>query len=261
MRRSRSRVEVVRSRNGIDKLTVLHCSNNVVAGCRDLVVKVSANLEMAARDVTMGSHVAVRDGPALAPVGELVEDDGFAVSVWPYCKPGTPPDDADHNAASALAALHVAMAEPPVALPALIERFTAVGELLADTAATSALGDRDRKMLQAAVQSVVPDAIGSAVLHEEPHDRNRLVCDGSTIYIDFEAACVGPIEWDLAYLPDDVALSVWPDHDVRLRSALQLGFSTCVAVACWRHVSARPRDVEMRWHADHHLARVRQRVA
>lgn len=126
MRRSRSRVEVVRSRNGIDKLTVLHCSNNVVAGCRDLVVKVSANLEMAARDVTMGSHVAVRDGPALAPVGELVEDDGFAVSVWPYCKPGTPPDDADHNAASALAALHVAMAEPPVALPALIERFTAV---------------------------------------------------------------------------------------------------------------------------------------
>jgi hypothetical protein len=242
----------------MDELMVLHCSNNVVARCGDLVVKVSTNLEMASRDVTTARHVAVRGGPALAPVGELVEDNGFAVSVWPYCKPETPPDDADHNAALALAALHLAMAEPPVALPTLIARFTAASELLTDTAATSALANRDRKTLQAAVQSVVPEAIGSAVLHAEPHDRNRLVRDGSTIYIDFEAACVGPIEWDLAYLPDEVALSVWPDHDIRLRSVLELGVSTCVAVACWRHVSARPWDVEMRWHADHHLARVRQ---
>jgi Ser/Thr protein kinase RdoA (MazF antagonist) len=123
------------------------------------------------------------------------------------------------------------MVGAPVALPSLAKRFEGVGELLSDRAATSGLSNHDRSILQHAVQLVAPDAIGSAVLHAEPHDGNQLIRDGSTIYVDFEAACVGPIEW-----------------------------ATCVAVACWRHVSARPGDVEMQWHADHHLSRVREQV-
>jgi aminoglycoside phosphotransferase (APT) family kinase protein len=107
---------------------------------------------------------------------------------------------------------------------------------------------------------VSPEVLGSTVLHGEPHNRNRLTRNGSTVYIDFEGACVGPIEWDLAYVPDRLAVAIWPAHDARRRSVLQLGVSTCVSVACWRHVSARPDDAEMRWHADHHLSLVRRRL-
>jgi Ser/Thr protein kinase RdoA (MazF antagonist) len=157
-----------------------------------------------------------------------------------------------------LAAVHEALRDEAPRLPPLRERFDDVRGVLADHAAVAAISAQDRRVLQDAVQLVVPATEGSVALHTEPHDRNRLTWKGAVVYIDFEAACTGPLEWDLAYLADEVAAAVWPEHDRALRRVLQLGVSTCVAAACWRHVTAHPSNADMRWHAEHHLSLVRQ---
>jgi SAM-dependent methyltransferase len=58
---------------------------------------------------------------------------------------------------------------------------------------------------------------------------------------------------DLAYLPDNAVDSVWPGHDRKLREFLRIGVSACAATYCWRHVTTRPGDADIRWHAEHHL--------
>jgi len=150
----------------------------------------------------------------------------------------------------------------PIDLPPLSTRFADAAAVLADVAATAALDPRDRAVLRNAVETVAPATAGAAVLHSEPHDRNRLRRDGQVVYIDFEAASIGPIEWDLAHLPDNaVVQGLWPDHNPQLRATLRIGVSAGVSVACWRHVTAHPRDAEMRWHAEHHLEAVRRALA
>lgn len=238
---------------------VLHQSNNVVIRFADIVLKVSTDFAMAERDVVVASHVSAMGGPALAPVLAPTIDGAFSISAWPYLPDG--PEITDRDAGEALRHLHRTLIDVPADLPPLRLRFDNVAAVLADTRATAALDPRERAVLRSAVETVAPATEGAAVLHTEPHDRNRLGRDGETIYIDFEAASIGPIEWDLAYLPDDVVHDIWPDHDPRLRAMLTIGVSACVSVACWRHVTARPDDADMRWHAEHHLEAVRRALA
>jgi hypothetical protein len=235
---------------------VLHQSNNVVIRYGDVVVKVSTDVRMSERDVGIASYVSARGGPALAPLGAPIVDGDFSMSAWPYAAGSTA--IAPRDAAEAMRELHRSLVGVPIDLPPLSSRFDDTRRLLADSQATLALGATDRAVLQLAVETASEATAGSSVLHAEPHDRNRLRRDGRVIYID--ASSTGPIEWDLAFLPDDVVEELWPDHDRPLRSTLQIGVSACVSVACWRHVTAHPHDGEMRWHAQHHLDAVRAQL-
>ena len=69
----------------------------------------------------------------------------------------------------------------------------------------AALPTADRNVLLEALTTVLPATAGDAVLHTEPHDRNRLKVPGGILYVDFESAAVGPVEWDLASFGAEVA--------------------------------------------------------
>ena len=71
--------------------------------------------------------------------------------------------------------------------------------------------------------------------------------------LDFETACRGPVEWDLAALGDD-ALALFPDADHDLISTLGRMRNVCVAAKCW---VAPERDPELREAADVHLKLLR----
>ena len=238
--------------------TVLHRSNNVVVRMGQAVMKVGTDLSRIRTEVEVTREVARAGGPVFAPLADAIEVGRFGVSVWPFLVGDPRPAD-DHICLTALSMLHQALAASSVPLPRLVERFDEVRSILDDDAATAALATDDRSLLRAAVD----DAAGCTeksphgFLHAEPHDRNRLTVDGVVVYLDLEAACVGPVEWDLAYFDDDAVQRVWPDHDQLLRRRLQIGVSACVSSYCWRHVTARPADREMRWHAEHHLGVVR----
>jgi aminoglycoside/choline kinase family phosphotransferase len=73
------------------------------------------------------------------------------------------------------------------------------------------------------------------------------------LLLDFETACVGPIEWDLAALGDDV-LAFFPDADRDLISIMRRMRSVCVAAKCW---VAPERAPELREAAHVHLKLLR----
>ena len=209
--------------------TVLHRSNSVVVRMNDVVLKVGMDRVRIRREVEVARDAARVGGPVLTPHADALEVGRFVVSAWPYLRADSTAAG-DEAAARALRDLHRALGQTTVLLPRLADRFHEVRRLLDDERVTGALDGEGRVCL----------TVGGVV-----------------VYIDLGAACIGPVEWDLAYLPGAVAEEVRPDHDRRLRRRLHVGVSACVSTYCWRHVTFRPCDSEMRWHAEHHLARVR----
>ena len=90
-------------------------------------------------------------------------------------------------------------------------------------------------------------------LHGEPHDGNLIATDNGRRWIDLEAVCLGPLEWDLAFLDED-AVSSFPNVDHELLALLRVLNSALVATWCW----SRAEYPEMRRHAEFHLERVKQ---
>ena len=238
---------------------VLHESNNVVVRLGDVVLKVGSHPDRIQREIDVAIHAGRAGGPVMGPLAGPIQSRSFAVSAWPYLASDPRPAD-DRAAGQVLAALHRSLAGAPVALPALGERLREVRGLLDDHLATAALGSAGRALLDEAIEFVAVDVERSetgAVLHGELHDGNRLSHKGNIVYLDLEAACTGPLEWDLAYFPERVVEEVWPGHNRALRRRLRVGVSACVSTYCWRHVTSRPDDADIRWHAEHHLEAVR----
>lgn len=90
-------------------------------------------------------------------------------------------------------------------------------------------------------------------LHGEPHLGNVLSTAAGPRWIDFEASCTGPLEWDLASVPAD-AVALFPAVDRQLLALLRPLNSARVATWCW----ARAELPAMRSHAEHHLEVVRR---
>src|SRR3954463_5236197 len=237
---------------------VLHHSNNVVVRVGSAVLKVGTDVSRIRTEVEINRAVVRVGGPVLAPLADAIEVGRFGVSVWPFVVADRRPAD-ELVSLTALGNLHQAIAATTMPLPRLASRFDEGRGILENEEATAALVMDDRLLLLAAIDDAAAraEAAPQGFLHTEPHDRNRFTVDGVVVYLDLESVCVGPVEWDLAYFGDDAVEKVWPDHDQQLRRLLQVGVSACVSSYCWRHVTARPADAEMRWHAEHHLAVVR----
>jgi thiamine kinase-like enzyme len=69
-------------------------------------------------------------------------------------------------------------------------------------------------------------------LHGTPHEGNWLTTPQGPLLLDFETACQGPFEWDLAALSDE-AIALFPDVDYELIQLLRRMRSLCVAAKCW----------------------------
>jgi thiamine kinase-like enzyme len=80
-------------------------------------------------------------------------------------------------------------------------------------------------------RTVVRRGAGEQLLHGEPHPGNLLAANGGPRFIDFETCCVGPVEFDLAHVPDD-ASEHYPGVDtVLLRDCRTL---VLAMVTAWR---------------------------
>jgi Phosphotransferase enzyme family len=127
---------------------------------------------------------------------------------------------------------------------------------LDDDGAMSALPTPDRQTLRHAIDALYPqiDAFDflARTLHGEPHLGNVVATPGGLRWVDLEDVCVGPLEWDLAFLPEE-AVTVFTGIDIELLGLLRILNSACVATWCWLRA-----DIDgMLWHANHHLERVK----
>jgi hypothetical protein len=84
-----------------------------------------------------------------------------------------------------------------------------------------------------------------------------LAVEGEPRFIDFETACTGPMEWDLAHVEAGFESFHGDSFDRRLLWLCRSMASLKTAVLCWADVDRG----DFREHAELHLENVRENVA
>jgi len=226
----------------IDDAIVLHDSNKLTARLLpcDVVARVAPiahqvarfEIELAQRLAGTGSPVAVPD-PRAEP--RAYESDGFVVTLWTYYKPAMPREVSPADYANALEQLHAGMRKLDLRTPHFTDRVEEAQHLVETTHLTPDLADADRKLLITTLrsrrQAIVHRGAAEQLLHGEPHPGNVLSTKSGLLFIDFETCCRGPVEFDLAHVPEDVS-ERYADVDQDLLS--QCRALVLAMVAAWR---------------------------
>ena len=225
----------------VDHATVLHNSNKLalrLTPCDVLARVAHVGQRVAQFEVELAQRLVEAGCPAgaLEPrVDPLVYmDAGFAVTLWTYYEPVrsqvSPADYAD-----ALERLHVGMRKLDVASPSFTDRVAEAEDLVARADLTPELADADRELLSSALESLRRSIAGRGareqLLHGEPHPGNVLSTKQGPLFIDLETCCRGPVEFDLAHVPEAVS-KLYPGIDrALLNDCRQL---VLAMVAAWR---------------------------
>jgi Ser/Thr protein kinase RdoA (MazF antagonist) len=225
-----------------DDAIVLNDSNRLVLRLMpcDVVARVAPMAWQDARlEVELAQRLAETESPVGAPEPRVeprvYERDGFAVTLWTYYQPVAPQEVSPADYADALGRLHSGMRKLDVTAPHFTDRVAEAQQLVASRDHTPALADDDRALLSTTLRSL-RRAIGKRgaaeqLLHGEPHPGNVLSTKTGPLFIDLETCCRGPIEFDLAHVPEEISgryLDV--DHEL-LRECRILMLAM---IAAWR---------------------------
>ncbi|WP_374197569.1 phosphopantetheine-binding protein [Micromonospora sp. RL09-050-HVF-A] len=170
-------------------------------------------VDVARRLAEVGSPVA-----ALESLEVFIRGD-YVVTFWIYYEPATTQSLSNAEYVGALERLHAGMRKVDLPVPHFTDRVSAAQTLVADHARTPELVDSDRVFLASTLdrmrRAVSERGRPEQLLHGEPHPGNLLSTRTGPLFIDFETCCRGPVEFDLAYAPDDVGDN-YPGVDRRL---------------------------------------------
>jgi hypothetical protein len=226
----------------VDYAIVLHDSNKLalrLLPCDVLARVAPVAHQVAQLEVDLAQRLTGTESPvaALEPRVEprVYERDGFVVTLWTYYEPLSPPEVAPADYADALERLHAGMRKIDVTTPHFTDRVAEAQELVADRDRTPALADADRELLSHTLRSQ-RRAIGDRraveqLLHGEPHPGNVLRTENGPLFIDLETCCRGPVDFDVAHVPEDVS-ERYPDADEELLRECRL--LVLAMVAAWR---------------------------
>ena len=219
---------------------VLHSSNKLalrLTPC-DVLARVTRSEPEARLELERARRLAEAGCPVGAPeprVDPVVHRrDGFAVTLWTYYPPVTPAVSPG-NYAGALERLHAGMREVEMPSPRFTDRVGEAQHVVGDPGRSPELTDDDRVLLVSRLGELRRriDLHGPVeqLLHGEPHPGNLLATEDGPLFIDFETSCRGPVEFDLAHVPESVC-EHYPDLDHQLLDdCRQL---VLAMVAAWR---------------------------
>jgi Ser/Thr protein kinase RdoA (MazF antagonist) len=183
------------------------------------------------------------------------EVDGSVLTLWHYCHSDSVGEKPELG--QTLRTFHASLADFPEPLSPFTEKVDDGASLFGSERATPALDRGDRKLAlrvhEALIRDLGADSSQWLKLHGEPHEGNVAWAKSRPVFIDFEAACFGPLEWDLAYLPDE-AMAAFPTRDDELLAVLRIAVSFCVAAWCWAQPNRAPEVWEA---AQFHLSVLR----
>jgi Ser/Thr protein kinase RdoA (MazF antagonist) len=207
---------------------------DVVARVAPMAYQASAEfeVELARRLAEIESPVAALE-PRVEP--RVHVRDGFVLNLWTYYESVPPREVPPADYAHALERLHAGMREIDLTTPHFTDRVAEAQQLVASRDQTPALVDADRELLTNTLQSL-RRAIGERgaaeqVLHGEPHPGNVLNTKHGLLFIDLETCCRGPVEFDLAHVPEAVSAR-YPGVDQEL--LLECRIIVLAMVAAWR---------------------------
>jgi Ser/Thr protein kinase RdoA (MazF antagonist) len=155
--------------------------------------------------------------------------------MWPYYEPVSPSGIAPAEYAQALQRLHAGMREIDLPAPHFTDRIAEAQQLVGSHEHTPELSDPDREFLGTALRNLrrAIDDRGAAeqLLHGEPHPGNLFNTKIGPLFIDFETVCRGPIEFDIAHVPE-AASEHYPGADQELLRECRI--LVLAMVASWR---------------------------
>jgi hypothetical protein len=249
-----------------DDPIVLQQTNNTIVWLRPhaIIAKVgtwSHSAETLTREHAIAGALTASGSliaPPLAGVEPTLDPEtGFLVTLWTRLDHDPAREMAPTDMGMSLRRLHQDLAGFEGALPSFQVGLSRARSALADDQLMAPLPAGDRSMLRNAFDGLrrKVDAHGYSEqpLHGEPHRGNVLATPTGPRWIDLEGVCVGPLEWDLAFLPEE-ALPVFPAVDPQLLGLLSTLNSARVAAWCW----LRSEFDEMRQHGVYHLEKVRR---
>ncbi len=226
----------------VDHAVVVQNSNKLalrLLPCNVLARVGVVGQEVASLELEIAQRLADTQSPAASldarVVPRVYERDGFAVTFWTYYEVRKADELWLGEYSDALQRLHWGMRRLDVATPHFTQRVEEAEGLVANRQETPALAESDRELLmytlQSARRTIANSDPAEQLLHGEPHPGNVLSTHDGAVFIDFETCCRGPIEFDVAHVPDNVSTS-YPDVD---RELLQECRRLVLAmVAAWR---------------------------
>jgi Ser/Thr protein kinase RdoA (MazF antagonist) len=135
--------------------------------------------------------------------------DSFVITLWAYYEPVSHADAGAVEYAQTLERLHAGMRQVDFIAPHFTDRAAEAQSLVANRAQTPDLRDADRELLRHTLREMTL-AIGQRgaaeqLLHGEPHPGNLLKTKYGLLYTDLETCCRGPVEFDIAHVPEEVS--------------------------------------------------------
>jgi aminoglycoside phosphotransferase (APT) family kinase protein len=225
-----------------DDAIVLHDSNKLTVRLLpcDVVARVAPSAHQVARfEIGLAQRLAGSGSPVAVPdpraAARVYERDGFAVTLWTYYEPAISGAVSPARYADALERLHAGMRKLGLRTPHFTDRVDEAQHLVETTDLTPDLADADRELLITTLrsrrQAIAGQGAAEQLLHGEPHPGNVLSTKRGLLFIDFETCCRGPVEFDLAHVPEDVS-ERYAGADQDLLSQCRV---LCLAmVAAWR---------------------------
>lgn len=241
---------------GVVAPEVLHLGNHTTVRLRPwpIVARIASGTSFdlgdgsVERELAVGRHLAAREAPAVRPTkhpppGPYFEGD-CAVTLWELVEGQPVATQSDElMAAASLRSIHSALADIDADLPSFITKVESCETILADPVQAPELAAGDRHFLHQLYAKLRPELDGARgplrPLHGDTHMGNVLIAGSRAIWMDLEAACLGPLEWDVVNLP----AATWPQFGELDPSLMRL-FSDvrglCVAVWCWAEFDRSP---------------------
>jgi Ser/Thr protein kinase RdoA (MazF antagonist) len=203
--------------------------------------------------IDVGAPVA----PPIAGIGPRHDGEtGFIVTLWERLETADGLAARPEEIAGSLRELHAGLARYGGDLPTFQIALDLAEAALWDDDVMHALPPEDRTLLRQMFgrgrAEVRTRGYQEQPIHGEPHEGNLLLTERGLRWIDLEETSIGPLEWDLAFLPDRVS-GLFPEADAALLATLRTLNSAVVATWCF----ARSEFADMRRHGEHHLKRVK----
>jgi hypothetical protein len=227
----------------VDDAIVLQDSNRLVLRLLpcDVVARVANIVHQggAAFEVELAQQLAKTESPiaALEPRVQprVYVRDGFVVTLWTYYEGVPPLLAAPAEYAHALERLHAGMRQIDVTTPHFTDRVAEAQELVESRDRTPALADGDRELLSNTLRSlrraIAERGAAMQQLHGEPHPGNLLRTKKGLLFADLETCCRGPVEFDIAHVPEEVS-EHYSDADQELLRECRI--LILAMVAAWR---------------------------
>jgi Phosphotransferase enzyme family len=225
-----------------DDAIVLHNSNKLAVRLLpcDVLARVAPLAHQVAQFEIELAQLLARTGSPLGALEPRVEPrvyerDGFAVTLWTYYETAASRPVSPGAYAGALKQLHAGMRKVSVRAPHFTDRVDAAQQLVENSDLTPDLAGADRELLISTLrtrrQAISDRSAPEQLLHGEPHPGNVLSTKTGLLFIDLETCCRGPVEFDLAHVPEDVSQR-YPGADEELLSECRA--LVLAMVAAWR---------------------------